>query len=275
MKTYVPSKKILEKYAEVMVNYALNNGKGLKKGEIVMLDGNDSCKPLYAAVYKKILEEGGHVVENYSLDDSAFSSKKYFFENATKQQATFFPEKYYQGLIDTIDHRLYIHAEGDLNLLKHANSKIMMMHKESLKPWTRMRFEKENKGNFTWTICNYGTQSMADAAGLTLKEYWAEIIKACYLREKNPVTIWKQLQKDIQKNVKKLNMLQIREIHMLGKDMDLKLRLPKKGAWKGGSGSNIPSFEIFTSPDWRGTNGWIRFNQPLYYFGNIITDIYL
>ncbi|HBB04694.1 TPA: hypothetical protein DCZ39_07565 [Patescibacteria group bacterium] len=37
----------------------------------------------------------------------------------------------------------------------------------------------------------------------------------------------------------------------------------------------MPSFEIFTSPDRRETNGWMRFNQPLYHFGQIIKDIYL
>jgi len=38
MKTpYVPSKKILEKYARVLVNYALNNGAGIRKGEVVRL----------------------------------------------------------------------------------------------------------------------------------------------------------------------------------------------------------------------------------------------
>jgi aminopeptidase len=43
----------------------------------------------------------------------------------------------------------------------------------------------------------------------------------------------------------------------------------------GGRGCNIPSFEIFTSPDRRGTNGWIRFNQPLYRYGQIVKDITL
>jgi aminopeptidase len=43
----------------------------------------------------------------------------------------------------------------------------------------------------------------------------------------------------------------------------------------GGSGRNIPSFEVFTSPDWRGTEGWINFNQPLYRYGNLIDGIRL
>ncbi len=38
---------------------------------------------------------------------------------------------------------------------------------------------------------------------------------------------------------------------------------------------NIPSFEIFTSPDWRGTNGTIKFNQPLYYSGKRIAGVSL
>jgi aminopeptidase len=32
---------------------------------------------------------------------------------------------------------------------------------------------------------------------------------------------------------------------------------------------------VFTSPDWRGTEGWIRFNQPLYRYGSLVTGIEL
>jgi aminopeptidase len=49
----------------------------------------------------------------------------------------------------------------------------------------------------------------------------------------------------------------------------------EKRKWLGGSGRNIPSFEIFTSPDWRGTNGVIYFDLPLYRYGNVIKDIKL
>ena len=40
-------------------------------------------------------------------------------------------------------------------------------------------------------------------------------------------------------------------------------------------GRNIPSFEVFTGPDWRGTEGRIRFSEPLYIFGTLITGIEL
>jgi hypothetical protein len=33
--SYTPSKQILDKYADVMVNFALGGGKGIKKGDVV------------------------------------------------------------------------------------------------------------------------------------------------------------------------------------------------------------------------------------------------
>ena len=62
---------------------------------------------------------------------------------------------------------------------------------------------------------------------------------------------------------------------MEGEDADLTIKIGERRAWMGGSGRNIPSYELFTSPDWRGTEGWIRFNQPLYRYGNLITGIEL
>ena len=45
--------------------------------------------------------------------------------------------------------------------------------------------------------------------------------------------------------------------------------------WLGGTGRNIPSFEIFTSPDWRGTEGTIAFTEPLHRYGGMIEGIRL
>ena len=53
------------------------------------------------------------------------------------------------------------------------------------------------------------------------------------------------------------------------------MTLGENRRWIGGGGRNIPSFEIFTSPDWRGTEGWIRFSEPLYIYGSLITGIEL
>ena len=275
MKTYVPSQKIREKYADVMVNYALNGGKGIKKGDVVMLQGNEAAKPLFTEIYRMIIKKGGHVIPFYSISEPEYSLEKIYYQESSNHQDAFFPEKFYKGLIETIDHRLYIHAEEYSLLLKNSDPGKIMKRGESMKPWKQWCSDKENQGKYSWTICNYGTQGMADAAGLSLKEYWQQIIKACYLKDKDPVATWRQLQKNMHKIAQGLDDLNIRKIHMFGLDMDIHILLPEKAKWLSGSGCNIPSFEIFTSPDWRGTHGWIRFNQPLYRYGNKIEGIYL
>lgn len=138
-----------------------------------------------------------------------------------------------------------------------------------------MREKKENEGKLSWSLCLYGTPSMAAEAGLSLDEYWEQIIEACYLREDDPVAKWKQVQKEIEDIKDKLDALHIDKLHIKGDDVDLHIRIGEHRKWLSGGGKNIPSFEIFTSPDWRGTEGFIRFNQPLYYSGKRIAGVSL
>ena len=48
---YLPSEKILKNYADVLINFALGGGKGIKKGEVVRVSASESAKPLYLAVF--------------------------------------------------------------------------------------------------------------------------------------------------------------------------------------------------------------------------------
>jgi aminopeptidase len=116
---------------------------------------------------------------------------------------------------------------------------------------------------------------MAKEAGLSEEEYWQEIINACYLDKDDPITEWKRISGEITRVANKLTKLKIDEVLIEGKDINLKIKIGKKRRWAGGEGRNIPSYEVFTSPDWRGTEGWIKFNQPSYYFGPKVEGIEL
>jgi aminopeptidase len=280
---YTPSDKILRKYADVLVNFALGGGKGIRKGDVVRVSSSESAKPLYIAVCKAIVDAGGHVISNYGPDDEKGDKRRnesfsrYFYEKAKPHQIRYFPEKYLKGLADTIDHSVFILSDADPHALKGVDPKKIMQRGVSLKPFKDWLNEKEWKGNFTWTIGLYGTPAMAKEAGLSENEYWNQIIKACFLDERDPIRKWRSVYRDIEKYRSRLNALspKIDKLHAVGPDMDLWISLGEKRAWHAGSGRNIPSFEIFTSPDWRGTNGWIKFNQPLYRYGNKVTGIEL
>lgn len=271
MKEYVPSQKILENYANVLVNFALNGGKGIKKGEVVQIAVPDIAKPLAKELYRASLKAGAHPMVR--LIPTGF--EKDYFELASKAQLTHFPKKFLKAKAELIDHVISVIADPDPNELKNIDSKKIMLSREAQYPYREWLFEKEHKKQFSWTLGLWGTQAKADIVGLSLEKYWEQIIKACFLDTADPIQEWKTLTKMQQRIKNKLNALEIELLHITGADVDLKIKLGKNRLWKTGSGCNIPSFEHFTSPDWRGTNGWIKFNQPLYRYGNVIEGIEL
>ncbi len=274
---YQPSEKILKRYADVLVNFALNDGRGVKRGEVVRLVVSESAKPLYMELYKALLSSGAHTIVNYLPDDNnkSFNFSRAFFENADKKQLEFFPKNYIKGMVKDIDHSIAILSEVDKHSLEGIDPKKIMSRGEALKPLRSWLDKKENEGKYTWTLGLYGTSAMAQEAGLSLENYWDQIIRACFLDKKDPVKSWKEVLKKINSLRQKMTTLPIERLHIEGEDVDLWISVGENRRWSGGSGRNIPSFEIFTSPDWRGTEGWIRFNQPLYRYGNLIEGIEL
>ena len=157
--SYRPPQKIIEKYADVLVNFALNKGRGIKKGEIVRLSCGEFAEPLYIAVNKAILKAGGHVLHNYYPNDDrkTFNPTRDFYELADDSQLRFFPKKYLKALANTIDHNIYIEADVDKEALKGIEPKKIMLSGEIIKPFKKWLDKKENAGKFSWTMALYGT----------------------------------------------------------------------------------------------------------------------
>ncbi len=273
---YKPSKKFLENYAKVLVNFALNSGRGIRHNEVVMIYAEEAAKPLYLEVYKQVIKSGGHVIHDYHPStDKDHNFEREFFLNAQEHQIQFFPAKYFRGLVDQIDHLIVILSETDLQALAGIDPKKILARGQARKPYMEWRDAKEQAGKFTWTLGLYGTDAMAREAKMSLKQYWDQIIKACFLDQANPIKKWQSVFESLDHHIQALNKMKIEKVHIEGPDADLWITVGDKRKWLGGSGRNIPSFEIFTSPDWRGTNGWIRLNQPLYRYGNLVEGIRL
>lgn len=268
---YQPSKKILQNYAEVLVNFALNSGKGVRSGEVVQCTVPDIAKPLALALQNTLLKAGAQPM--IRLLPTGFSRD--FYTLANDSQLTFFPGNFIKARVDLSDHSIGIIAEVDPFELQSIPPQKIIKSRDSQKPYRDWLNEKEVRGKFTWTLGLWATEAKAKLVSLSLKDYWQQIINACFLDKVNPIKEWQKVFA-LQKNILfKLNTLNIQSVIIKGPDVNLKLILGSNRKWQGGSGRNIPSFEIFTSPDWRGTEGWMKFNQPLYRYGNKISGIYL
>lgn len=268
---YTPSPEILEKYAQVLVNYALNRGEGVKPDEVVFLRIPDVAKELGRALRNEVLRQGGHpLLRLYPTGMEAD-----FYELASDKQLTFFPGNYLHAQADLIQHSISIIGETDPYELLNTDPEKIMKSQVAAKQYRDWLTEKENRNAFSWTAALWGTQANADQVGLTLEEYWQQIIQACFLDAKDPVAKWRQLQTQQNTIKQQLDDMQIETVHVTGPDLDLTVQIGADRVWRAGSGANIPSFEFFTTPHRDGTEGWIRFNQPLYRYGNVIEGIEL
>ena len=273
---YTPSAETLERYAAVLVDFALGGGSGVKPGEVVRIVAHECAKPLYAALNRAVWRAGAHALGHYLPDDlPGCNISRDFYALASEAQLDFFPEAYARGVIDQIDHQVTILADADMHALEDSDPARIMRASKAMKPMLDWRTQKENEGRFSWTLALYGTPAMAAEASLSQEEYWEQIIHACFLDQEDPIARWREVMSRTGEYIDRLNALPIERLQVRGEDADLTITLGERRRWAGGSGRNIPSFEIFTSPDWRGTEGWIRFNQPLYRYGNLVEGIEL
>lgn len=273
---YTPSQQFLRRYADVLINFALGGGRGVKPGEVVRIAAHESAKPLYVELHRAVWRAGAHALGQYMPDDDgSFNLSRDFYEIATSEQIDHFPGTYMRGLIDEMDHQVVVLSDSDMHALEGVDPALIMRNGRSMKPMMDWRTAKENDGRFSWTLGLYGTPAMAAEAGMSEQEYWQQIVEACFLAEEDPIARWREVSAQIGDYVTRLNSLPIDRLHIEGEDVDLRITLGERRLWVGGSGRNIPSFEIFTSPDWRGTEGWIAFNQPLYRYGNLVNGIRL
>ncbi len=269
--SYIPSEEILEKYAKVLINFALNNGEGVKPKEVVILQVPECAKPMLIHLRREVLKAGAYPIIHYLPNEM----QREFFELATPDQLEFFPDKYLKGRVEQVDHFVMIIAETNKHELEGIDPKKIMTNAKSFNPYYEWREEKEVKGKLTWTLGMYATEEMAKEAGLTLEECWNQIFQACYLLEENPVEKWKEAHIKLNTLKEKLNKLSINKLKIKSEGTDLTVGIGKNRQWVGATGRNIPSFEIFISPDYRITEGHAKFDQPLYRDGSLVKGIYL
>ncbi|MDD5055589.1 MAG: aminopeptidase [Candidatus Peribacteraceae bacterium] len=268
---YQPPDTVLRKLADLLINFALGSGKGVKPRDVIQLTVPDVAKPLYIHLLQSVLKAGAFP----KVTLLPTGTEKLFFDLANDEQLTFFPAAFKKAEADLIDHHVSIIAEVNPKELSFVDPRKLFRTMDARRQMREWLNAKEQQGKFTWTLALWGTEAMAKEAGMTLKQYWHEIIVGCYLDAANPVQEWQRIQKEQGRLKRVLDAMKIRSVHVESERIDLTVGIGSNRKWLGGGGRNIPSFEIFVSPDWRMTEGTIAFNQPLYRYGNILKEVSL
>jgi aminopeptidase len=269
--SYTPPAHILTKYAKVLINFALNDGWWVKHGDTVLLQIPESAKSFAIYLQEEVLLAWAHPIVRILPEWLG----KHFIEFAQDHQLTRRPQDLMLAEIAQVDHRVRIISQYDKYEMDGVNSTKLMQRMSTSKFYADAMTNKENQWKMSWTACLYATPAMAQEVGLSIESYRDQIVHACFLDYEDPIEWWKEVFAYIGQTKSKLNTLSIDHLHMVWDDADLIIKLWPNRKWLWCSGRNIPSFEIFISPDRRWTQWRIRCNQPLYRYGTLIDNIRL
>lgn len=165
------------------------------------------------------------------------------------------------------------------------SEKIDKMHKESetVVPYYRANVSKYT---FPWCIVCMPNERWAKSlfpdCENAYEKLYLYIMKMCMIDQPNPVKSWEEYIRSNNYYKDTLNALGVTSMHFTNSlGTDLTLEIPQGNIWlnldktdsKGGQMiANMPSYEIFTSPDYRKTNGVVYSSRPLVYGGKLIED---
>ena len=105
------------------------------------------------------------------------------------------------------------------------------------------------------------------------------IYKVCMVDTNNPIVSWNNYLDNNKKRIAELNKLKLKCLHYKNSlGTDLNIELLEQGIWKDASYNglvNMPSYEIFTSPNYKKTNGIVYSSRPLYYNGRLVDKFWI
>lgn len=262
----------LNKYAKALwwgLSTARTNP--FSEGDSVLVRYDLDAQPLAGLVFAMLLKKGLNPIPRPNLTPGM---EKDFFTLGNDDQLKF---------VSPGEEVLYSNLNGLISLIAPAS----LTHLASVDPkkigtsavakkFLRDILEKrEQTGDFGWTLCAYPTEALAKSAKLSLGEYAEQIKMACYLDHDDPAARWNEVFKEAESVKAWLNSLEVDTLRVQTENTDLTVAPGEQRRWLGVSGHNIPSFEIFLSPDWRGTKGVYYADQPSYRSGNYVKGVRL
>ena len=115
-----------------------------------------------------------------------------------------------------------------------------------------------------------------------VERLWEAVATAMRLDEADPVASWRERGEELAARARALNALDLTEMRYRSADTDLRVGLVPDSRWTGGSMDdpdgvtympNIPTEEVFTSPDRRRADGMISLTKPVIISGQVVEGL--
>ncbi|MFW5749973.1 MAG: aminopeptidase, partial [Halanaerobium sp.] len=162
----------LNKYAELLVNYSL----AVKKGDQVLIQGEDVSQELIKVVYKEVLKNGAHplVITKFA------EQEELFYKYASAEQLDY-PAPFTKHLMENVDASLRILGHNNTKNLAGVEPDKIKKRSIARKEISEIVMKRAAEGSLNWNICQFPTHADAQEAGMSLGDYREFVYQACHL----------------------------------------------------------------------------------------------
>lgn len=259
------NKTVWDKYAQVLVDYSTD----VQKGDLVEIRAESIyAKDLVRAIYKRVLERGGHPLLRTGYGDMA----ELFVKYASDEQLDYV-DPITKLEYETVDKFISIGSPLNTKCMAHADLGKLARRGKATKALSELLMKRAAEGSAKWVVADVPTHALAQEAKMSFDEYSEFLFKSCYLDMEDPVQKLKELD---EKQTKWANYLNnVKKLRITGEKTDITFNVEGR-KWISCSGvNNYPDGEVFTSPVEDGINGEIYFDYPQNYRGNEALGVHL
>ena len=266
------TEKQLDRYAEVLL-WGLKKARSqrFKKNDLILVRYHRPALRLAEILYAKILAMGMHPLQR--MIPTPVMERDFFKLSNSRQLIFQAPGD--KELFQSLNGSIFLHAPESITHLRDIDPKKIGKVAVAAKYLRDILNKRDEAGNFGWTLCTFPTPELSKHAGLSPEDYTGQIVSACFLNRTSPLDHWDKIFNTARAIKKWLNQMKVDAYHIEAENIDLIVTPGKNRKWIGISGHNIPSFELFLSPDWRGSQGIYYANQPAYRSGNYVRGVRL
>jgi len=266
----------LESYARLAVEVGLN----LQPGQTLAINALVEHAPLVRAVARAGYAAGARYVDVLYSDQHV---RRAHIESAAEDDLGFSPpwlvERFRQlgetgGALCAITGNPEPELYADLDGARVGKARMREVAEESL---------KLTDGLCNWTIVAYPNAGWAEMVlgEPDVERLWDAVGHAVRLDTPDPVAAWREHIAHLQARAAVLNERRFDHLRYRGPGTDLTVGLHPESVWQAALDesagvkhvANMPTEEVFTTPDARRVDGTVRATLPLQIQGNIVRDL--
>jgi aminopeptidase len=274
-------------YAELLVRFGLN----VQDGQLVNISA-EACNRDFALEVVEAAYQAGAKYVHLELGDPRVLKTRIL--SSKEEDLAYVPEYIsikYKELVDEKAANLKIIGSESPEILSDLPPK--RVNDVRLHQFLALKYfydEGIGKSGVHWTVAAASTPAWGKKLFPEMEEseaemkLWEHIFTICRLEDEHFLDRWSQHDKILHDRASQLNALKIKSVHFSGPDTDLTVELSPKAIFKGGSDvgprgvnfePNIPTEEVFTTPDYRATQGKVRTTRPFLVNGTLIKGLSL